>query len=217
MGGVSPDDPDAVRLAYDALADTYADHVRGTEPELDMDLATIRHFVALLPEPRHVLDAGCGAGRMLPVLAGLGCHVEGVDLSPGMIRRARADHPRFAVRVASLTCLPLADASVDGVFAWYSTVHSADAELPLIVAEARRVLRPGGIVLLAFQTGTGVRDVGGAYRRFGHDVVLPRHSRSVSQYADQLVDAGLTVVLRLARTPAPHESDGQGFLIGRCG
>ena len=85
------------RTSYNVVADVYADHFRTTEGEQPIDLATIDHFVALLHEPRVVLDAGCGAGRMLPYLAGRGCHAEGIDLSPNMVRRARADHPDFTV------------------------------------------------------------------------------------------------------------------------
>ena len=66
-----------MRLAYDEVADTYADHFRSTEPELPVELAMIEHFASLLPGDRRVLDAGCGAGRMLPLLAALGCQVEG--------------------------------------------------------------------------------------------------------------------------------------------
>ncbi len=73
-----------MRWAYDEVADTYADHFRSTEPELPAELGMIDHFAALLPGDRRVLDAGCVAGRMLPILAGLGCQVEGVDFSPGI-------------------------------------------------------------------------------------------------------------------------------------
>ncbi len=89
-----------MRLAYDEVADTYADQFRSTEPELPVELAMLEHFVSLLPGERRVLDAGCGAGRMLPVLAGLGCLVEGVDLSPELVRRCRPDHAAFSSQVA---------------------------------------------------------------------------------------------------------------------
>ena len=74
--------------AYDEVADSYADHFRSTEPEQPVELAVVAHFASLLPGRREVLDAGCGAGRMMPLLAGLGCAVTGMDLSPGMVRRA---------------------------------------------------------------------------------------------------------------------------------
>ena len=54
----------------------------------------VEHFVSLLPGERRVLDAGCGAGRMMPVLAAHGCRVEGVDLSPEMVAAPAATTAR---------------------------------------------------------------------------------------------------------------------------
>ncbi|XVX19527.1 class I SAM-dependent methyltransferase [Actinomycetota bacterium] len=207
------DDEDMSRAAYDEVADLYADHFTGTQGEQPIDLAMIDHFVGLLAEPRDVLDAGCGAGRMMPYLADRGCRVEGVDLSPEMVRRVRRDHPLFVARVSSLTSLDLADATFDGVFAWYSTIHSPDPDLPAILGEFGRVLRPGGHLLLAFQTGSGRRDVGEVYRALGHDVQLTRYRRGLEDMARTVEDAGLKVVCRMARSAVDGERDGQAVLI----
>lgn len=205
-----------MRAAYDEVADTYADHFRSTEPELPVELAVVAHFASLLDGTRRVLDAGCGAGRMMPVLAGHGCRVEGVDLSPAMVRRSRRDHPEHAVQVASIADLPFADASFDGVFSWYSTIHTPPAHLPATVRELRRVLRPGGLLLVAFQCGHGVRDVSDAYRRRGHDVVLHRWNRTADEMAQALDAAGLAVQARLERAAAGQERDAQAVLVARA-
>lgn len=203
-----------VRAAYDEVADSYADILRTTEAEAPIDLAMIGYFVSLLAPERSVLDAGCGAGRLLPVLAGLGCEAEGVDLSPEMIRRAHEDHPEFETRVASLTALPYPDASFDGVLSWYSTIHTTMPELTRAATELRRVLRPEGVALIAFQRGRGVRDVADTYRAYGHEVVLERYLRTVDDMAAVLAAAGLTEVARLDRAAtARHERDAQAFLV----
>ena len=62
-------DEQAVRAAYDEVADTYADRFRSTEPEQPVDLAMIEHFASLLHGEKRVVDAGCGAGRLLPMLS----------------------------------------------------------------------------------------------------------------------------------------------------
>lgn len=80
---------DPIRAAYDANAEAYAAAFPGTEPEQDLDLAVIDHFVGLLGEHPEVLDAGCGTGRMGRYLADRGCRVRGIDLSPGMLAIAR--------------------------------------------------------------------------------------------------------------------------------
>lgn len=210
----------AVRTAYDTVADTYADHFRSTEPELPLELAMVEHFASVLQAPRRVLDAGCGAGRMMPLLAGLGCQVEGVDLSPEMVRRANMDHREFRSSVGSLTDLPFPAASFEGVFSWYSTIHSPDDDLPRIFAEARRVLRASGLLLIAFQAGSGTVDVSESYRRRGHAVTLRRYNRTPDLLSEQLMAAGFREVARLSRGPAKHEKDDQAVLIatpaGRC-
>lgn len=208
-------DEAAIRSAYDEVADVYADFFPSTEPEQPVDLAMIEHFVAALGPDPLVLDAGCGAGRMMPFLAGLGCRVEGVDLSAGMVRRARSDHGRFPSRVASLTALPFAAGTFDGVFSWYSTIHVDDGEVALMLREAGRVLRAGGLLLIAFQTGDGVREVGRGFRDCGHDIRLLRYHRRAVLMEGELRRAGFSVIASLDRAPVGPEADGQAVLIGR--
>ncbi|WP_342372275.1 methyltransferase domain-containing protein [Propioniciclava soli] len=203
----------AVQAAYDAVADTYADFYTATEGEQPEDLAMIDRFCAAVRGPRRVLDAGCGAGRLLPYLAARGCNPAGVDLSAGMIRRARSDHPGFPTAVASLTALPFPDATFDGVFAWYSLIHTPDASLPPIVAELRRVLTPGGVLLVAFQAGEGVRDIGAAFGPYGHDVTLLRHHRSAASMERMLAAEGFVPLDRLERPPVAGEREDQVVLI----
>lgn len=207
----------AVKTAYDQVADDYADAFASTEPELPVELAMVEHFVSLLPRGRsRVLDAGCGAGRMLPLLAGLGCQVVGMDLSQAMARRARQDHPTYPVQVAATSALPFHDASFDGVFLWYSTIHTSDDRLPDVFTEARRVLRDEGLLLVAFQVGRGTRDVGSAYRRLGHDIELRRHLRTPDQVVGMMIESGFTEVARLVRGRAAHERDDQAVLVARA-
>ncbi|GAB3583351.1 class I SAM-dependent DNA methyltransferase [Calidifontibacter terrae] len=213
MDGARTQDEGAVRAAYDVVADTYADHFRSTEPELPVELAMIEHFAGLVAGQRRVLDAGCGAGRMMPLLADLGCVVEGVDLSAEMIRRAQVDHREFPSQVGTLTALPFGDDAFDGVFSWYSTIHNPDSDLPQIFGEIRRVLRAGGVVLVGFQTGDGVADVSASYRRRGHEITLKRYRRTPDWMVEQLAAAGFREVARLSRGAADHERDGQAVVV----
>jgi len=87
---------------------------------------------------RLVLDVGGGDGRLARRLPGMGLRCVLVDLSPAMLALA----PRPAVR-ADGARLPVAGASVDAVAALYTLYHYDDPRQP--VAEARRVLRPGGL------------------------------------------------------------------------
>lgn len=205
----------ATRAAYDRVADLYADHFPSTEPEQSGELAQVDRFVNLLAPPRDVLDAGCGAGRFLPYLAERGCHVEGIDLSPEMVRRARQDHPEFVTVTGSIAELPWPDGSFDGVFSWYSTIHTPDEDVGQLIRELRRVLRPGGYLLVAFQSGEGMREVGRGFRDRGYDVRLNRWHRRPEALARHLMEVSLEVVERFERQPVDGEGEAQAVLIAR--
>ena len=99
--------------------------------------------------------------------------------------------------VGSLTDLPYPDNQFAGVMLWYSTIHTPPAGQARIFAEAPRVLRPSGHLLVGFQSGAGTRDVSGAYRQFGHQIQLERHRYTADQVASHIEAAGLREVCRL--------------------
>ncbi|HRY11362.1 MAG TPA: class I SAM-dependent methyltransferase [Candidatus Nanopelagicales bacterium] len=138
-----------------------------------------------------------------------------MDLSPGMVRRAQTDHGEFRSQVAALTALPFTAAAFDGVFMWYSTIHGSDDELAKMLAEAHHVLTPGGSLLVAFQTGDGVREVGQGIRARGHNVTMMRYHRSVTEMDRSLARAGFRLTASLDRAPVGSETDGQAVLIAR--
>ncbi|MEV0898939.1 class I SAM-dependent methyltransferase [Actinoplanes sp. NPDC049802] len=207
-----------VEQAYDTVAEAYADHFPDTSAEHSLDLAMVDAFAAAViaaGDPR-ILDAGCGAGRLSRYLTGRGCLVEGVDLSPGMIARARRESPELAFSVASLTDLPFPGGTFPGVMLWYSIIHTPPAGQDRIFAEAARVLRPGGHLLVGFQHGRGSRDVGEIYRGMGYDVDLRRYNYTADEVAGRAGTAGLREVARMVRQARPEERDGQSSMLFRA-
>ncbi|MGW4053432.1 methyltransferase domain-containing protein [Streptomyces sp. NPDC004779] len=96
-----------------------------------------------------VVDVGCGAGRAVAELAERGVRVVGVDPSERMVAIARGRWPGADFRMAGAYGLPLPDASVDGYRA--DKVFQELVEPERALAEARRVLVPGGRIVLAGQ------------------------------------------------------------------
>jgi 2-polyprenyl-6-hydroxyphenyl methylase / 3-demethylubiquinone-9 3-methyltransferase len=97
------------------------------------------------PRPGAVLvDLGCGAGLLGPHVAGKGYRHVGVDLVESALRQA-GEHGLATVR-ADVARLPLADACADAVSAGEILEHVTD--LSTVVAEACRILRPGGVLVL---------------------------------------------------------------------
>ena len=101
------------------------------------------------PAPRRVLDLGAGTGLFTDRLLEAGHEVVAVEISDGMLDQLRARLPQVRVEVGGAEAIPLADDSVDAVVAgqaahWFEPEPAA--------AELRRVLRPGGVVGLVWNT-----------------------------------------------------------------
>jgi ubiquinone/menaquinone biosynthesis C-methylase UbiE len=135
----------ATRAYYDEFAHWYETHRRPNDPygyhalldDLELDLVA-RHGSGL-----DVLDCGCGTGLLLEPIAKLARRAVGVDLSPGMLERARARG--LDVREGSVTALPFPDASFDVACSFKVLPHVKDIGRAL--REMARVTRPGGVVL----------------------------------------------------------------------
>ena len=102
-----------------------------------------------LTDDLAVLDAGCGPGNLVPELASRGCRVCALDASPKMLELARANAASFdnvAYQAGNIEALPFADASFDVVCSAGVIEYLPSCDRAL--AEMRRVLRPGGLLVL---------------------------------------------------------------------
>ncbi len=128
---------------YPEQAETY-DRTRGASPSVVR--ALVRHLGPA--EGRSLLDVAGGTGNYAQVLAARGFSLTVVDAEPAMLARS-VDKlgPGHAI-VGDATALPVRDASVDAVTI-VSAIHLFD-DPPAALAEARRVIRAGPLVLMAF-------------------------------------------------------------------
>jgi len=109
-------------------------------------------LLALVPEGKTVVEIGLGTGGLLPALAAKASKVIGVDHSPAMLEEARARLTRAGLagidlRLGEMTHLPLSDKAV-GCAVLNMVLHHA-ADPAAVLAEIRRVLTPGGVLVLA--------------------------------------------------------------------
>jgi ubiquinone/menaquinone biosynthesis C-methylase UbiE len=98
--------------------------------------------------PASVLEIGCGTGSLTLRLAGAlpGSRIVGVDPDPDVLARARAKDPagRIDWQEGTATALPIAEGPFDRVVASLVLHHLTTSEKRTALAEAYRVLRPGG-------------------------------------------------------------------------
>jgi len=92
----------------------------------------------------RVLDIGCGTGRSRRIYAPQAAFYAGIDLSLNAVRVARGRHPDDDWLQADAACLPFGDGSFD-VVALSSVLHHVP-DMRVVLADARRVLRPNGLV-----------------------------------------------------------------------
>ena len=153
-----------------------------------------------------VCDMGCGPGQIGRYLADRGLPVVGVDLSPGMVARAAALNPDIPFRVGDMSALDEPDGAWAGIAVFYSIIHVSPGEVVAALTEMRRVLQPGGLLLLAFHIGD---EVVRPEEMMGQPVALDFWFYTPEQMRGWLEAAGYTVEEVLEREPYAPEVEHQ--------
>jgi len=190
---------------FAASADRW-DHLRR---DLFGDRAEMLPLFGLLEPDWTVGDLGTGTGGLAALLAPFVSRVVGVDRSPEMLEAARdrlADTPNVTLRSGDLEALPLDDGALD--LAVVSLVLHYVVDPAETLTEARRVLRPGGRILVVEMRA---HDRGSVYAEtMGH--VWPGFE--ADQMATWLTEAGFEAV-HTAPLPPDPEADGPLLFLAR--
>jgi ubiquinone/menaquinone biosynthesis C-methylase UbiE len=166
----------------------------------------------------HMLDIGTGTGRMAEVFGGEAAEVTALDRSPEMLRIARAKLAERAIPAnlvqGDFLALPLAAEAVDTIV-MHQVLHFAP-EPGRVIAEASRVLRPGGHLLIADFAPHDQEDLRtrAAHARLGFSDAQMRGwfaaSGLVPEAADTLTGDPLTIKIWLARRRSDAQLPGDG-------
>jgi SAM-dependent methyltransferase len=149
-------DPHRVAGAYDALA---AEYDRLVEEDFWMRQILWARYLQTFRPGERLLDVACGTGLDTLFLARSGLEMAGIDASPGMIGQLQSKAGREGLRIdarvgdaADLSAWP--DRSLDGLISAFAGLNTVDLER--FAAEADRVLRPGGRMVLHLLAPAGV-------------------------------------------------------------
>jgi ubiquinone/menaquinone biosynthesis C-methylase UbiE len=164
--------PGGIRAYYDEFSERYEAERRPNRPDgyhamiddLEVDLA--RRYSG----GGDVLECGVGTGLLLERIARFAGSAKGIDLSEGMLARAR--ERGLDVHEASVTAIPFPAQSFDLTCAFKVLAHVPDIGRAL--AEMARVTRPGGVVLAEFYNPVSLR---GFAKRFGPAARISKSTR----------------------------------------
>lgn len=126
---------------------------------------------------QSVLDLGCGNGRVADAVNEIKATYTGMDVSPALIARAQQLRPQNTFAVGSMLHTGYDDASFDHVLLIASLHHVPSHELrKAALAEAARVLRPGGTILM---TNWNLHQWSFLWRRWRTNIqkILRQHNR----------------------------------------
>lgn len=213
---------DEVRAAYDIVADRYHARFADELARKPFDCAWLDAFAADVMREcgdargLRVVEVGCGDGHVAAYLAARGVVVDGLDLSPGMVNVARRAYSQLTFHVGDVLALPLDDASLDAIVAFYSIVNLDARDCRGAFDEFARVSRPGALVTLAFHVGEERLRVENWWET---NASLDFHLHPLERVCSQLCEAGFDVLRREEREPYAPDVEAQtqrGYVLARA-
>jgi SAM-dependent methyltransferase len=153
---------------------------------------------------KHVLEVGCGQGAVLNHLGAHGADVVGIDMSAASARRALAgarelsQADRVHASVGDAENLPFADATFDAAVSFGVLHHTPDTARG--IAEIRRVVKPGGVVIVML------------YRTGNPKWWATRTARAFSSLVDGISGEQATIANRIRARHSVNDSRGTALL-----
>jgi len=172
-----------VRQAYDSLAADY-EEMRQTEAPQALNLLTSR-----LSDGAAVLDIGCGAG--IPVAQTLAWRftVTGVDISGGMLDRAKANVPDATFIHGDIMSVEFPPAHFEAATAFYSIFNLPRKEHPELLRRIYGWLKPGGYLLATLSYNDEP-----AYTEDYYGVTMYWSNYGLEEYKEILREVGLAIL-----------------------
>jgi SAM-dependent methyltransferase len=141
------------QTSYDAVAPEYAQRFRDEMDDKPFDRDCLDRLAREVGDLGPICDLGCGPGQIARYLHRHGVDTLGVDLSPNMVAEAQRLNPGIPFHQGDMLALPDADDSWGGIAAFYCIIHIPRAQVVDALREMKRVLKPGGVLLVTFHIG----------------------------------------------------------------
>lgn len=145
------------QASYDRVAVEYGERYKDEMNDKPFDRACLDRLAREVGDLGPICDMGCGPGQVARYLHRQGVQTLGVDLSPNMVAEAQRLNPEINFHQGNVLSLPDADNSWGGIAAFYCIIHIPRQQIVAALQEMKRVLKPGGILLVTFHIGTEIK------------------------------------------------------------
>ncbi len=189
------------QASYDQVAVEYADKFKDEMDYKPFDRDCLDRLAREVGNLGPICDLGCGPGQIARYLHRQGVATLGVDLSSRLIEEAQILNPEIPFHQGDMLSLTDADNSWGGIAAFYCIIHIPHDRVVDALHEMRRVLKPGGILLLTFHIGTKVEPVDKWWEK---TVNLDFAFYQPAEMESRLKEAGFELVETLVRDPNPQ-------------
>ena len=188
------------QTSYDQIAKQYADRFQDEMDDKPFDRDCLDRLAREVGSLGPICDLGCGPGQIARYLRNQGAETLGIDLSPCMIAEAQRLNPEIPFHEGNMLSLPDPDNAWGGIAAFYCIIHIPRAQVVDALREMRRVLKPGGMLLLTFHIGDEIKHVEEWWEK---PVNLDFVFYQPAEMEAWLEEAGFTLEETLVREPNP--------------
>src|SRR5512139_1525535 len=147
------------QTSYDQVARKYAEKFKDEMDDKPFDRDCLDRLASEVGSLGPICDLGCGPGQIARYLHRQGAQTLGVDLSPCMIAEAQRLNPEIPFHQGDMLSLPDTDNSWGGIAAFYCIIHIPLEQVVDALREMKRVLKPGGVLLITFHVGDEIKHI----------------------------------------------------------
>jgi len=189
------------QTSYDAVAPEYAKRFKDEMDDKPFDRDCLDRLAREVGELGPICDLGCGPGQIAQYLQRQGLKTLGVDLSTKMVEEAKRLNPDIHFHQGDMLSPPDADNSWGGIAAFYCIIHIPRAQIVAALREMKRVLKPGGVLLITFHIGTEIEHLDEWWEK---PVNLDFAYYQPNEMEGWLNEAGFDLEETIARKPNPE-------------
>lgn len=189
------------QASYDRVAVEYGERYKDEMNDKPFDRACLDRLAREVGDLGPICDMGCGPGQVARYLHRQGVQTLGVDLSPNMVAEAQRLNPEINFHQGNVLALPDADNSWGGIAAFYCIIHIPRQQIVAALQEMKRVLKPGGILLVTFHIGTEIKHLDAWWEK---PVSLDFAFYLPAEMESWLGEAGFELKETLIREPNPE-------------